>query len=224
VTSAAPPGPSQPTDTRTAGPARARWRPRRPHVRRVSGNRLLWTIVGLVLLLGGLAVAAVSLGWFGRDPNTVLMPAWLEQRWRSWDGWAFGVAIAVALIVALLGFLLLRTELRRRGGATLSDPLLPPPTEGPPGRTRISTSALGQALSQDLQTHPAVRRAGVHLTGKARRPELTMRLTVTPEADIGAVRGHVDAALSRFEVTSGWRPDVAEVTVTMPGRAPQRVR
>jgi hypothetical protein len=202
----------------------ARWRPRRAKVRRVSGNRLLWTIVGLLLLLIGLAATAVSLGWFGRDPDTVLMPAWLEQRWRSWGGWAFGVAIAVALIVALLGVLLLRAELRRRGGASLSDPVLAPAPGAARGHTRISAAALGQALSEDLQTHPAVRRAGVHLTGKARRPEVTMRLTVTPEADIGAVRGHVDAALSRFEATSGWRPDVAEVTVTMPNRSPQRVR
>ncbi len=133
------------------------------------------------------------------------------------------MAIAVALIVALLGFLLLRTELRRRGGASLSDPVLPPPPDGPPGRTRISTAALGHALSQDVQTHPAVRRAGVHLTGKGRRPAVTMRLMVTPEADVGAVRGHVDAALARFEATSGWRPDVAEVTVAVVHADPPRV-
>jgi hypothetical protein len=223
MTTAPPDATGQPGTTGEPGPARSRWRPRRPKVRRVSGNRLLWTIVGLVLLLVGLAAIVLNQGWFGRDPNTALMPAWLEQRWRSWGNWAFGVAIAVSLIVAVLGFLLLRAELRRRGGATLSDPVLTPPQD-PPGHTRISTSALGHALSQDLQTHPAVRRAGVHLTGRARRPEVTMRLTVTPEADIGAVRGHVDAALSRFEATSGWRPDVSEVTVTMPNRPPQRVR
>jgi hypothetical protein len=215
---------SAPADGPADRPDQGRWQPRRAKVRRVSGNRLLWTIVGLVLLLGGLAAAAVGLGWFGLDPNTPLMPAWLEQRWRSWGGWAFGIAIAVSLIVAVLGALLLRAELRRRGGATLSDPVLKPGPDGPPGHTSISTAALGHALTQDLQAHPAVRRAGVHLTGKARRPEVTMRLTVTPEADIGVVRGHVDAALSRFAATSGWRPDVAEVTVTMPNRSPQRVR
>ncbi len=69
MTSAAPP-----TTTGPPGPTRTRWRPRRPKVRRVSGNRLLWTIVGLVLLLGGLAVTAVSLGWFGRNPHTALIP------------------------------------------------------------------------------------------------------------------------------------------------------
>jgi hypothetical protein len=85
-------------------------------------------------------------------------------------------------------------------------------------------SALSQALSQDLQTHPQVRRAGVNLTGRIRRPEVYLRLTVTPMADIGDVRSHVDAALTRFETTSGWRPEVREVTVGLVGATPQRVR
>ena len=46
---------------------------------------------------------------------------------------------------------------------------------------------------------------------------------MTPEADIGSVREHVDSALSRFEATSGWRPDLAEVTVAVPAKEPQRV-
>jgi hypothetical protein len=207
-------------DTAEKRAPKPRWRPRAPKVGRTRHNRLLWTTVGLVLLLGGIALAGASRGWFTADPNTTLVPQTVQHRWSGWGWWAFGVAFAAALIVAILGLLMLRAQLRRRGGAQLPDPVL----ERPAGRLQVSMSALSQALSQDLQTHPQVRRAGVNLTGRIRRPEVYLRLTVTPMADIGDVRSHVDAALTRFETTSGWRPEVREVTVGLVGATPQRVR
>jgi hypothetical protein len=173
-----------------------------------------------VLLLGGLGLAAASRGWLAVDSGTALVPTQFQHRWSQWGGWAFGIAIAVAALVALLGAWMVRAELRRRRGSPLPDPLL----ERPTGRTSVTMSALNQALSRDLQTHPGVRRAGVNLTGRIRRPEVYLKLTVTQDADIGAVRHHVDDALDRFEITSGWRPEVREVTVGLAGSAPERVR
>jgi hypothetical protein len=215
-------------EVRRAAPGRAlgggRWRPRKPKAPRTAGNRLLWTIVGAVLLLAGVGMALSSAGTFGTfgvDRDRPLVTDAFADRWSSWDGWAWAVAIAVALLVALLGFLLLRAELRGRGGGALADRVLA--AASGVGQTRVSSTALTRALTRDLQHHPGVRRAGVRFAGRERRPEVYLNLTVTPEADIGSVREHVDSALSRFEATSGWRPDLADVTVAVPAKEPQRV-
>jgi hypothetical protein len=176
--------------------------------------------VGLVLLLGGLALAAASLGWLSVDRTTTLVPQALQRRWPGWGWWAYGVTIGVSVVVAILGLLMLRAELRRRERAQLPDAVLLRPT----GRLSVSMSALSQALSRDLRNHPDVRRAAVNLTGRVRRPEAYLRLTVSPVADVGDVRSHVDAALTRFETTSGWRPEVREVSVGLAGSEPRRVR
>jgi hypothetical protein len=191
-------------------------------VARTSHNRLLWTIVGVVLLAGGLAVAAASLGWLPVDRSTPLAPTSFVDRWRGWGAWAYALAIAATVLVAVFGFVLLRAELRGRGGLAMADRRFAANPDGPPGHTLVASSALAGALARDLRSHPAVRRAGVHLTAHG-QPKVHVRLTVTPEADIGALHGHVDAALDRFEATIGLRPELAEVTVGIPGAGPRRV-
>lgn len=200
-----------------------RWRPRAPRAGRNRGNRLLWTVVGLVLLLGGIALALASRGQLGADRSSPLISTATRQRWNAWHSWIPWVAIAVALIVALLGLLLLRAELHGRGGRALPDRVFEPTPDGSRGETVVSSSALSQALSADLQNHPGVSRAGVHLTGRPGRPEAYLRLAVTPEADVGDIRGYVDSALARFADTSGWRPELAEVTVRLADQPPPRV-
>jgi hypothetical protein len=151
------------------------------------------------------------------------VPPSVRARWHSAGGWAVAAAVAVAVLVALLGLLLLRAQLRRRAGRPLPPVLAAPSSDDVPGVTRVSTSALHHALTRDLRNHPSIRGAGVQLAGRVHRPTVYLRLAVTPEADIGAVRGHVDAAMARFAATSGWRPEVAEVTVKLDARAPARV-
>jgi hypothetical protein len=180
-------------------------------------------VVGLVLLLGGAALALASRGQLGADKNSALVPPSARQWWHDWGNWAIVIAIAVAVLVAVLGYLLLRAELRRRAGRSLPPILAAPVLDHMPGTTRVSTSALHYALTRDLGNHPAIRGAGVQLAGRLHRPMVYLRLAVTPEADIGAVRGHVDAAMARFAATSGWRPEVAEVTVKLDRRPPARV-
>jgi hypothetical protein len=194
-----------------------------PHAGRNRHNRLLWTVVGLVLLLGGAALALASRGKLGADPSTPLVSPTARQRWHDGGSWTVAAAIAVAVLVAVLGFLLLRAQLRRRAGRPLPPVLAAPASEYIPGTTRVSTTALHHALTRDLRNHPAVRGAGVQLAGRLHRPLVYLRLAVTPEADIGAVRGHVDEAMARFAATSGWRPEVAEVTVKLDSRPPARV-
>lgn len=84
-------------------------------------NRLLWTLVGLLLVaLGGYGVT-MHLGlWDGRlgplRRDSALLAAPITDSWRGAGRWPW-VAVAVAgLVLTVLGYGLLAARLRRRGG------------------------------------------------------------------------------------------------------------
>ena len=126
------------------------------------------------------------------------------------------------MVLALLGGLLLTRELRGPRGRRLPSPTLPDGAAAP-GRTVVASSALRHALIRDLRGDRQITRAVVHLNGRPRNPTVSIRLGVTPDADIGLVHDHVDAALRRLAATSGVRPDIREVLVNVSGPAPGRV-
>jgi hypothetical protein len=206
-----------------------------------TGNRLLWTTIGAVLTAAGVFGVLLSQDWLfsGTSRRTVLGPA-VARRWHDWHGYAVTVFIVAGLLLAVLGFLLLRSQLRGRGGAPMHDLVLVnhPPVTVPadfsddvalreafvPGRIRITSNALEQALSRDLRAHATVRRAAVRLVGDPDRPEALVRLSVTADADVPRLRSHVDSALDRLAATSGIRPSVHDVVVTMADQPPARVQ
>jgi hypothetical protein len=194
-------------------------------------NRVLWIVVGVVLLAAGVVGTLASLGRLGVDPDTPVLATDAIGRWRQWSGgWVLAVAIAAALLVALLGLLLVRAELRGQAGPTMPDLLLEPQPPAPDagrtdaGRTVVAATALDHALSRDLQAHRRVRRAAAHLSGKPNAAtQLHVRLAVTPDADLTELQTHLDHALLRLADTSGVRPNRREVVVTMGGQQPGRV-
>jgi hypothetical protein len=205
-----------------------------------TGNRTLWIAVGAVLTAAGVIGALASLGqlsWLGRD-RTLLGPE-VARRWHTWHPWAVAAVIVAGLVVAVLGFLLLRAQLRGRGGAPMPDLVsrsqrpVPAPEEREdevlsevsvsPGRTRVSSGALQQSLVRDLRANRAVRRVAVRLVGDREHPEALVRLSVTADADVTGLRSHMDSALDRFTTTSGVRPRVRDVVVTMADKPPARV-
>lgn len=205
-----------------------------------TGNRVLWLTIGAVLTAAGVFGVLLSEDWLfsGTSRRTVLGPE-VARHWHEWHGYAVAVFIAGGLLLALLGFLLLRAQLRGRGGAPMADVVLfnhaprsaPPDWDADaalrepfvPGRIRISHGALEEALTRDLRDHPEVRRAAVRLVGDRRHPEALVRLSVTADADVGRLRSHVDSALDRFAATSGVRPAVRDVVLTMASQPPARV-
>jgi hypothetical protein len=61
-----------------------------------------------------------------------------------------------------------------------------------------------------------------HLTGRG-PPTVSLRLSVTQDADLARVRDRVETALTRLAVTSGVQPSVREVLVSVADRGPGRV-
>ncbi|PWR04981.1 hypothetical protein DKT68_29395 [Micromonospora acroterricola] len=182
-----------------------------------AAHRLLWTIVALLLVVGGVAALVVSFGLpSGADPGAPLLGAGLLDAWRLAAPWSTLAAAVAGVLVALAGQRLLARELRRpdqelRG--TLSRP------GRRPGRTRLATDVLAHALERDLTGNPGVRRARVVLTGAPPRPDVWIRVDLTADARTAGVREHVHAAVRRFATTAGCQPAHLDVTARIePGR------
>jgi hypothetical protein len=196
-------------------------------------NRVLWSIIGVLLLAAGVAGALASRGW----PSTIdrRQPLLTDRMIDTWNGssaLAAGLTIAGGLLLAILGALLLRAQLRRGGGAPMRDLTFGPaqvpnaaPSDRPNnGRTEVASTALHHAVERDLVTDRDVRRAAVRLTGSDQHPQMLVRLAVTPDADIARLAGHLDRAVQRFTTTSGVTPDLSDIVVRIPARAPVRVQ
>jgi hypothetical protein len=82
---------------------------------------------------------------------------------------------------------------------------------------------LHHALTNDLESDRHVRRAAVRITGKSAHPQLYVRLAATADADVAGLAQAFDRAVARFTRTTGLRPEVADVIVTMPDRERERV-
>ncbi|MCO1594998.1 alkaline shock response membrane anchor protein AmaP [Micromonospora sp. RHAY321] len=175
-----------------------------------AAHRLLWTIVALLLVLGGAAALVVSFGQVpGGDPDAALLGAGLRDAWRLAAPWSTLAAAVTGVLVALAGQRLLSRELRRPGEelrGTLSR------RGHHPGRTRLSTEVLAHALERDLTGNPGVRRARVVLTGPPPRPDVWIRMDLTSDARATGVREHVHAAVRRFATTADCQPAHLDVT------------
>jgi hypothetical protein len=187
-----------------------------------AANRALWTVIGLLLLLAGVAGGLANRGWLpglaGTDP--LLWPGLLSW-WRRLEPWGLVGIGLLGLAGAVLGLILLGSELRGRAAPALGELRLAP---GRAGRTRVRGQAVGQGLARDLARDPGIRAATVAVTGAAPRPELWLRLDVEQPADLSAVRERVAAALARFSRTYGLWPCKVDVTARMVGPPPARVR
>jgi hypothetical protein len=120
------------------------------------GNRILFTIVGAVLLVAGLAVGFAGLGLIPPiDSSTRLLPDSVRDRWHDWGVGAWIVAAAVGVLLAALGVLLVRNQFVTGRGRSMPDLLFTDPALTHPAGGRTggpgSTSSTGDAAP----THPA---------------------------------------------------------------------
>jgi hypothetical protein len=198
-----------------------------------AAHRLLWTIVGLLLVALGAVGLTGHLGQLPRtDVNAALLWSGLLGLWRNTLPWGPIVLIVFGLLLAWLGLRLLSAQVRVRRDLTAAELTLPAgpdrdataagvpaPGAGPPGRTCVRGTVLAHGLERDLARDPHVRRASVTLTGDAPRPEVWIQLEVGPRARLDAVRDHVGAAVGRFATTSGLHPRYLDITACVDPRS-----
>ena len=134
-----------------------------------TANRVLWSVIGAVLVLAGVVGILASQGWLaGVDQHRLLFAPDAGDTWNRWGNWAPALAIAAGVILALLGLWLLRAELRVHARPSMPDTDLrtPPRPDGVGGRTQVDTSVLARAMRRDLQSDPAISSAHVRITGR----------------------------------------------------------
>ncbi|MEV0649066.1 hypothetical protein AB0I28_27810 [Phytomonospora sp. NPDC050363] len=216
-----------------------------------TGNRVLWTIVGVVLTAVGVGGVLVHFGVFPNfSADTPVLGPEVLDLWRRGGSWSLPVVIAAGVIVALIGLLLLRGQLRKRGESGMGDlefertpetAIVPiEPTDyvaldvkgggtatavASPrvGRTRVRSGGMTHALQRDLATGAAVTKAAVALTGDAPDPVAWIRLDLKPQATVADAREQVGEVLDRFGETTGFRPARLDVTVRPAGGPDRRV-
>lgn len=101
----------------------------------------------------------------------------------------YPVAGVVGLLLALLGYRLLRGQLRTRPGKTRQVDLTDDPTSGV---TRVPTSVVTEAFVDDLASVPGVEDASAALRGDPARPLVDITLDVADDADVQQVLDDVE--------------------------------
>lgn len=196
-----------------------------------AGNRVLWTFIGLLLTALGAATVVANLGHLpGIDANAPLMSPGFRGQIRDSAPWGPIVAIAVGLLLAFLGWTLLRPQLLPPSEPAMGQYDLRTVTDDQPWRnstgpgvTVVQGSALADGLERDLTRNPQIRRASVWLTGDLPTPELQIKIYVSPQAPLATLRQYVQTAVDRFAATSGLRPRHLDVTARVDASGTARV-
>ncbi len=154
---------------------------------RTTVNRVLLTLVGLILIAvgGSVLVGALDLArhwgftlpswWPYKGPHDVLLTRHGRTRYRA-DGWWWPVVIAVLAVLVLIAVWWLVAQLRsRRLGQVLVD-------YGDEGRVLLRGRALEDALAADAGVLPGVAASGVRLVGRRSTPAARMTLLLDGDA------------------------------------------
>ena len=152
-----------------------------------AANRSRLLLLGLVLLIGGLAGLAVSYGFLGKSLRHKPVFGTRVHDLAAHD-WFWIIVAVAAVIVALLA---LEWLLRQFGSDRVGDVQVE--SDRTHGRTVLSSSAVTSAVADEVSGYRGVDRASAHLRGSGRAPTLVLRATLDDAADIGAVRDQVVA-------------------------------
>jgi hypothetical protein len=160
-------------------------------------GRVTVGVTGLVLVLAGGAALTRSLGvWDStagagrarRSRSPLVTPD--VSRFVADHGAAFWSAAAVVgLLLALLGYHLLRAELRTRAPRA---PVVDLTDDARQGVTYAETTVLTRAFVDELADIPGVEQAAADLRGDPARPLIDVRLDVADDADLEAVLDAVE--------------------------------
>jgi hypothetical protein len=153
-------------------------------------DRISLTLIGLILLAAGALGLARSYGAFGRAEAS---DPFLLDDLRSFVGrngdWIWPCAFVGALVVAYLGYRLLRLQI----------------VAGPKPRAiehiesddsiSFASSALTDAIAEDLDRYPTIAsaRARVVHTADAGAAEIDLALTVADDVALGELRRQIEA-------------------------------
>lgn len=189
-------------------------------------NRVLWTIIALLLLAAGVAGLLTANGVFGDGLRTtpILPDSVNDAVGKVARGLALGVTAVVGLLLALLGWRLVRPQFLRGGGRHDVSDLPVHDGSGGRGRTVVRGTALAKAVERDMSRLHGVDKALVGLYRERGTAELRTSLDVPAGVAVAGVRREFGRALDRFHATTGIQPADIDVTLrVVPGAKRSRV-
>jgi hypothetical protein len=180
-------------------------------------NRLVGTIVAVVLIAVGVLGLLRSYGiiFSDRAMDDPVLLRQVREFVADNDAWFWWAALAVSVLLAILGWRWLRVQLLP--SPSLSD-LTVASTET--GRTTLPSRALADAVTSELEDDPELTGARVRVVGSEGDPALDVRTSVADGADLEAVRsrvegeavGHARHALERRSLTAAVRYRLGDPT------------
>jgi hypothetical protein len=161
--------------------------------RTARGNRLGVALTGLVLLIGGGYLITRSLGAFGsgqaQDPiYSAGTAGWIHEQ-RPWF-WVVLAALAVILAALLIRWLLAQLRSDSLNRIALDTDTSSGSGSGS-GRAGLPAAALTAAVGAEIDSYPGVSKVRASLAGKPDQPELRLRVTIDPDADLARVRRRI---------------------------------
>ncbi|GAA4917776.1 hypothetical protein LX16_3843 [Stackebrandtia albiflava] len=193
-----------------------------------TANRILWTILALLLTLLGVAAVLAHLDVFpGLPADTRLLGDRLLDWWHAADDWNLWVLVGVGVLLLVVGLWFFRRQFMRRGAPGLNDLTHRGESDDGDGgtrewRTNVKAHSLVHAMERDL-TGGQIRAAKVVMTGREPRPDAWVRLDLQPGVTLDDVRDRVERSAERFTRTSGLRFGQLDVTVRPSRKPPARV-
>jgi hypothetical protein len=157
-------------------------------------NRVGLALTGAILLLGGLTAAVRGAAFVPHHLGAAHVPV-IGRFVRAFADahlWFWIALAALAVVIGILALCWLGAQARR---PTLRTIRLEPDTRH--GATTLSAHAVTDAIENDLNVGPNVRRATVGLTGSRGRPHLLLNVTVEPDTDPAAARSNIHQAVER---------------------------
>lgn len=158
-------------------------------------NRIILTLVGLLLTLAGLGWALVLAEPFLglAEQMGLAVPSGRIFTLPITGVWAALALGVVGLIVAVLGAWFALRQIPAR--TSVSAYTWHPSTDQAQGTTSVDASALSQAIADDATGLSGVAQTKVVLFGAAASPEMLMQLTIDDRADIHSVLTSLEKAV-----------------------------
>lgn len=159
-----------------------------------GANRTGLIIVGLIFLVAGLAVLALSFGLAAAVAPSLTPDAKLQPVAAVFAlPFSAVIALVAALILAIIGVRWLAAQVPRKDSAKP----LRMQEDARSGVTTVTANVIAAAVEDDLGDTPEVVDAQAILRGTARRPELVLHVDVDERADVDAVVADIADRVTR---------------------------
>lgn len=154
------------------------------------GNRFFVLFVGSLAVAAGVLALVRHLGGFGaREAAQPLLDDDLQTFVADSEAVFWPAVAAGFVLLALIGVVVLRTQLRRAG----IDELDLPTGDDSAGATELRAGAATDALEDDLEADPEVIRASARCLSGGAVPTIHVRIDVPDGSDLAAVRARIES-------------------------------